>query len=140
MDATKTSYERLCQAVLKHKNATENLDEEKLNAYIKEFNEDVSDDLNIPSALGVLYTMLKEPASKNVYETALLFDKVFGLSLDKIKEQKAEVPAEIIEKAEKMQQARKEKDYATADAIRNELASLGYIVKNTKDGYEIEKK
>ena len=140
MDATKTSYERLCQQVLKHKNATENLDEEKLNAYIKEFNEAVSDDLNIPSALGVLYTMLKEPASKNVYETALLFDKVFGLSLDKIKEQKAEVPAEITQKAEKMQQARKEKDYATADAIRNELASLGYIVKNTKDGYEIEKK
>ena len=48
--------------------------------------------------------------------------------------------AVIIEKAEKMQQARKEKDYATADAIRNELALLGYIVKNTKDGYEIEKK
>jgi cysteinyl-tRNA synthetase len=39
-----------------------------------------------------------------------------------------------------MQLARKEKDYATADAIRNELASLGYVVKNTKDGYEIDVK
>ncbi|MBO5926006.1 MAG: cysteine--tRNA ligase, partial [Clostridia bacterium] len=97
-------------------------------------------DLNIPSALGVLWTMLKEPASKNVYETALLFDKVFGLSLDKVKEEKAEIPSEIIEKAEKMQLARKDKDYATADAIRNELSALGYTVKNTKDGYEIDKK
>ena len=140
MDAAKTSYERLCQAILKHKNATENLSEEKLNKYIEEFNSDVGDDLNIPSALGVLWTMLKEPASKNVYETALQFDKVFGLSLDKVKEEKAEIPADIIEKAEKMQLARKEKDYATADAIRNELALLGYIVKNTKDGYEIDVK
>lgn len=140
MDAAKTSYERLCQAILKHKNATDNLDEEKLNKYIEEFNSDVGDDLNIPSALGVLWTMLKEPASKNVYETALQFDKVFGLSLDKVKEEKAEIPQDIIEKAEKMQLARKEKDYATADAIRNELASLGYIIKNTKDGYEIDVK
>ena len=138
MDASKISYERLCQAILKHKNASENLSEEKLNKYIEDFNSDISDDLNIPSALGVLWTMLKEPASKNIYETALQFDKVFGLSLDKVKEEKAEIPAEIIEKAEKMQQARKEKDYATADAIRNELATLGYIVKNTKDGYEID--
>ena len=84
--------------------------------------------------------MLKEPASKNVYETALKFDKVFGLSLDLVKEEKAEIPQDIIDKAEKMQLARKEKDYATADAIRNELASLGYIVKNTKDGYEIDVK
>ena len=140
MDSAKISYERLCQAILKHKNATDNLDEDKLNKYISEFNEDISDDLNIPSALGVLWTMLKEPASKNIYETALKFDKVFGLSLDKVKEEKAEIPQDIIEKAEKMQLARKEKDYATADAIRNELASLGYIVKNTKDGYEIDVK
>ncbi len=140
MDSAKISYERLCQVILKHKNASNNLDEEKLNKYINEFNEDVADDLNIPSALGVLWTMLKEPASKNIYETALKFDKVFGLSLDLVKEEKAEIPQDIIDKAEKMQLARKEKDYATADAIRNELASLGYIVKNTKDGYEIDVK
>ena len=65
---------------------------------------------------------------------------MFGLSLDKIKEEKSEIPAEIIEKADKMQEARKVKDYATADILRAELLALGYIVKNTKDGYEIEKK
>lgn len=140
MDSSKVAYERLCQAVLKHKNATTNLGEEKISAYIKEFKEDISDDLNIPSALGVLWTMLKEPASKDVYETVLLFDKVFGLSLDKIEEPKSEIPSEIIAKADEMQQARKEKNWPVADAIRNELSSLGYIVKNTKDGYEIEKR
>ena len=43
-------------------------------------------------------------------------------------------------KAEEMQSARKEKNWAVADAIRAELNELGYVVKNTKDGYEIEKK
>ena len=142
MDAAKVSYERLIQALLKHKNSTNLLGEEKINAYKEQFASDIADDLNIPSALGVLWTMLKEPASKDVYETALYFDNVFGLSLKDAKEEKVavEIPQEIIDKAEKMQSARKEKDYATADAIRAELLELGYVVKNTKEGYEIEKK
>ena len=39
-----------------------------------------------------------------------------------------------------MQNARKEKNWAVADALRAEINDLGYIVKNTKDGYEISKK
>ena len=99
------------------------------------------DDLNVPAALGVLFTMLKEPASIDIYNLALDFDKVFGLSLDSVKEETGEeIPAEIIEKAEKMQSARAEKNWAVADALRAEIGELGYNVKNTKDGYEIIKK
>ena len=141
MDGAKVSYERLSQLLLKHKNSTELLGEEKISEYKNLFAQDIKDDLNIPSALGVLWTMLKEKPSKDVYETALYFDKIFGLSLDKIEDtKKSDIPADIIEKAEQMQSARKIKDWATADGIRNELSKLGYIVKNTKDGYEIEKK
>ena len=141
MDAAKTSYERLCGLLLKHKNSQDKADVEKLNAFKQEFKEDVLDDLNIPSALGVLWTMLKEPYSVEIYNTALEFDKVFGLGLDKIKEEaSSDIPSEIILKAEEMQNARKEKNWAVADALRAEINDLGYIVKNTKDGYEISKK
>ncbi len=140
MDATKVSYERLCQAVLKHKNSTATTAQEVIDKYKASFKEAIGDDLNIPAALGVLWTMLKEPASKDIYDLVIDFDRVFGLSLDKVQEVKQEIPADIIAKADKMQEARKVKDYQTADALRNELLSLGYIVKNTKDGYEIEKK
>ena len=140
MDATKTSYERLCQQVLKHKNSPNKTPSEVIEKYKKQFVDCITDDLNIPSALGVLWTLLKEPQSIDVYNLVIDFDRVFGLSLDKIKEEKSEIPAEIIEKADKMQEARKIKDYATADILRAELLALGYIVKNTKDGYEIEKK
>jgi cysteinyl-tRNA synthetase len=140
MDATKTSYERLCQQVLRHKNSPNKTPSEVIEKYKKQFVDCITDDLNIPSALGVLWTLLKEPQSIDVYNLVIDFDRVFGLSLDKIKEEKSEIPAEIIEKADKMQEARKVKDYATADILRGELLALGYIVKNTKDGYEIEKK
>ena len=141
MDAAKTSYERLCGLLLKHKNSQEKADVEKLNAFKQEFKEDVLDDLNIPSALGVLWTMLKEPYSVEIYNLAIEFDKVFGLGLDKIKEETtSDIPGEIIAKAEEMQNARKEKNWAVADALRAEISDLGYIVKNTKDGYEITKK
>ena len=87
----------------------------------------------------MLFTMLKEPASKDVYNLALEFDKVFGLDFDKIQEVKADIPADIIEKAELMQSARKEKNWPVADALRAEITASGYTVKNTKDGYEIVK-
>ncbi len=145
MDGAKTSYERLCQTLLKHKKSTAKTSDEVLSKYKTQFVDCISDDLNIPSALGVLWTLLKEPASIDVYNLVIDFDRVFGLSLDKVEDKVAEeknsdVPSEIIAKAEQMQSARKEKNWAVADAIRAELLSLGYIVKNTKEGYEIEKK
>ena len=145
MDGAKVSYERLCQALLKHKKSTVKTSEEILSKYKNQFAQCIADDLNIPSALGVLWTLLKEPASIDVYNLVLDFDRVFGLSLDKVEEKVADnknndIPSEIIEKAEQMQSARKEKNWAVADAIRAELLAQGYIVKNTKDGYEIEKK
>ena len=141
MDAAKVSYERLCASLIKHKNSTAKTSEEVLSSYKKSFSDAVFDDLNVPQALGVLFTMLKEPASKDIYDLALDFDRVFGLDFDKIKEDASnDIPTEIIEKAEKMQSARAEKNWAVADALRAEIASLGYNVKNTKDGYEIIKK
>ena len=137
MDAAKISYERLCAQVLKHKNSTATTDPAVLEKYKKEFREDIADDLNVPSALGVLFTMLKEPASKDIYDLVVDFDRVFGLDLDKVKEQTSDIPKEIIEMAEKMQQARLEKNWPVADALRAEIGDKGYIVKNTKEGYEI---
>ena len=141
MDGAKTSYERMLNLLKKHKESPAKTDATVLEKYKQEFKADVGDDLNIPSALGVLWTMLKEPYSVDIYNLALDFDRVFGLSLDKIEvEEKEDIPAEIIAKAEEMQSARKEKNWPVADAIRAELNELGYVVKNTKEGYEITKK
>ncbi len=140
LDGAKTGYERLIQALLKHKNGTEKADKEQLDKFDKEFLEAISDDLNIPAGLGVLWTMLKNPASKDIYELALKFDRVLGLSLDQIKEEKQDIPEEVIALADQMQEARKVKNWAVADEARAKLTEMGYIVKNTPNGYELSKK
>lgn len=140
MEGAKVSYDRLCGLLQKHRDSSEKTSEETIKKYQNDFKEAIEDDLNVPAALGVLWIMLKEPFSQDIYNLALDFDRVFGLSLDKIEKPKTDIPAEIIEMADKMQEARKEKNWAVADELRGKISDLGYIVKNTKDGYEIDKK
>ena len=105
----------------------------------------IADDLNIPVALGVLFNLVKETKSKEVYNLILDFDRVFGLSLDKVAEPKVEnnnegAPAEIMDLVEKRQAAKKEKNFALADEIRGKISDLGYEVKDTRDGPVVTKK
>ncbi|HCU55814.1 MAG TPA: cysteine--tRNA ligase, partial [Clostridiales bacterium] len=103
----------------------------------------VEDDMNIPFALGVLWEAVKLPKSKDIYKLALEFDKVLGLSLDKVTApapEKIEVPAEVAALAEARFAAKKEKNWAEADRLRNEIGEMGYLIKDTKEGYTIELK
>ena len=142
MDGAKTAYARLCALVAKHREGENDVSDEKLAAYRKEFEEDVTDDLNVPGAMGVLWTMLKEPASRKIYELALEMDKVFGLKLDEAKaeEVKEEFPAEITAIANERAAARAAKDWGKSDELRAKLDELGYAVKDTKEGYTLTRK
>lgn len=145
LTAAKTSRERLNAAVYQHNVGSEKADPEKLAEYKKQFVDAINDDLNIPLALGVLFNLVKEPRSKDVYDLILDFDRVFGLSLDKVTEPKvennnADVPAEVMELVEKRQAAKKAKDFALADEIRGKISDLGYEVKDTRDGPVVTKK
>jgi len=139
LDAAKVSYERLGSALLKHKASTAVTEGEVIAKYKAQFAENVSDDLNVPGALGVLWTMLKEPASKDIYALAIDFDRVFGLSLAEYEEEKEEVivPEDIRAIAEERFTARKNKDWAKSDELRDKLTGLGWAVKDSKDGYEL---
>ena len=142
MDAAKTAYNKLCAQLLAHKNSPAATDKAVLDDFTKKFEDAINDDLNVPLAIGVLWTMLKLPKSKDVYDLALKFDKVFALDFDKIKEAKVEieVPAEITQLAEMRLAARKAKNWAESDRLRDEIAARGYAIKDTATGYEITKK
>jgi cysteinyl-tRNA synthetase len=49
----------------------------------------------------------------------------------------AEIPAEIADLAERRWLAKNAKDWPTADSLRKELESLGWLIKDNKDGYQI---
>ena len=140
MEQAKSAYGKLCALLLAHKNSSAQTDKAVLDDYKQKFEDAITDDLNVPLALGVLWTMLKLPRSKDVYNLALTFDKVFALDFDKIKEQatpQIEIPNDVKAMAELRLQARKEKNWAESDRLRDVIAYMGYAVKDTKDGYEL---
>lgn len=143
MNFAKTSYRRLKEQLLLHKNSKAVTDKKVIEEYKEKFKNAVEDDLNIPLALGILWTMLKEEKSKDIYDTAIYFDKVLGLNLDKEEsEEKPQptIPQEITELAEKRKKAKAEKNFALADSLRNEIENKGYSIIDKPGCYEIIKK
>lgn len=140
LDAAKVSRERLMQALALHKASSAPTNPDTIAKYKQDFHAAIEDDINIPLALGLLFTAIKEPKSKDIYELALYFDKALGLSLDKLpapKEETIDVPEEVIALVEKRKQAKKDRDFALADQIRAEITALGYNVLDTREGVRV---
>ena len=141
MAAAKTAYERLSALLYRHKTAPAPENRPEIEKYLGEFHEAINDDLNVPMAMGVLWKMLRLPAGKDVYDAALVMDKVFALDFDKVTspDHTAEAPPEIREMAEKRCEVRRNKNWAESDRLRDEIAAKGYKVLDTADGYRLEK-
>jgi cysteinyl-tRNA synthetase len=96
----------------------------------------------------VVYDVLKSKAN-NATKLALIgeSDEVLGLDLIKKAEEQAssagndnaDIPAEVMELVEQRKAARKEKNFALADELRDKITSLGYEIKETRQGTEINK-
>ena len=144
LDAAKAAYARLLAQVYKHKTAKASGDTALAEKYLEQFRQAIDDDLNVPLALGILWTMMKETPSKELYTAALEFDKVLGLDLDKAEapkeeEQKTDAPQEVIALCEERKAAKAAKDWAKADKLRADIAAMGYTVVDTKEGYKVTK-
>ena len=139
MESAKTALGRLREGYIKHKEGTENVEENVINEYKKKFLEAINDDLNMPMAMSVVWDVVRNPIkSKKFQELLLDFDKVLGLDLANYKPEERELPAEIQELIELRNEARKNKNWAESDRIRDELVQKGYIVKDTKEGTVLE--
>lgn len=111
---------------------------ERAKTIKEKFGNCVNDDLNVSEGLAVLWETLKEGGITDAEKLALInnFDKVLGLELDKIEaaSDKEEIPAEVTELAEKRKEAKKNKDFALSDEIRNKIKALGYEILDKKSG------
>ena len=112
----------------------------KINQKYKlQFLEKVNDDINTPEALAVVWEMIKDDklSKGSKYKTLLDFDEVLGLGFSKIK--KEEVSFQIKNLVNDRALARKQKDWARADELRAQIEALGYSVRDTSKGQEVEK-
>jgi len=113
---------------------------------LKDFDEALSDDLNISKALAVVFDFVRE-ANKaqdaNSAEAAALLETMNKLdSVLGILEAAgaSEIPANIVELAEKRKAAKAAKDWKAADAVRAELTALGWTVADVPGGgYKLKK-
>lgn len=114
--------------------------------YQKKFTEQLSDDFNLPQALATVYEMLQaDIPPKDKLATIFDLDNVLGLRIcEKVKilreEQKIIVPEEIQKLVSKREDARKNKDWAESDNLRDEILSKGFEVLDTQTGPKIVKK
>lgn len=99
----------------------------------------LEDDLNTPAALGALFTVVNRgPAGID----APTFDRAMfalGLDVSTPAPAKADAPADVKAVAERRWAAKQAKDFAAADALRKEIAVLGWTMLDRKDGYSLEK-
>lgn len=110
--------------------------------YQRLFNETVNDDLNTASGLALVWELLKNPdiTSEDKKATILDFDRVLGLKLaDVITNDAIEIPEHIEKLLKERELARERKDWHTSDLIRNEIAAMGYELKDTGEGQKVRK-
>ena len=139
MDSAKVSLNRLKEGYKRHLAGEEIVEQDVIKEFEDRFLEAINDDLNMPLALSVIWDVVKyEKKSKMIAELLLKFDSVLGLDIGK--EEKIELPEEIIAIIEERKQARLNKDWNKSDELRDKLISLGYNVKDTKDGMAVELK
>ncbi|MBP5280997.1 MAG: cysteine--tRNA ligase [Lachnospiraceae bacterium] len=137
LDNVGQAYEKLVNRVMSLSKDGE-VDKAAFAAWREKFEAALSDDFNTSMALTVLYDMLKADVNDATkFALAESFDEVLSLNLtvglpeEAVDEELAAfVEAKIAERA----QAKKDKDFAKADAIRNELLEKGIVLKDTREG------
>ncbi len=112
-------------------------DERKRAKFQEAFLEAVSQDLNFPQALAVVWQIAKSSlSSREKLDLVLDFDQVLGLRLGEM--EKTEIPEKVKKLVEEREKLRQAKKWQEADKLRQEIEKLGYSVEDTADGAKIK--
>ena len=132
LDAAVVAYEKLRAFCRQEKDSIGTLHAE----YAQNFDEALRADLNTSKALSVLWTMLKDDtlSSGDKYATLMHFNKLFGLGLEKVEAEKLSIGEAVQALLDARAVARHEKNFAESDRLRDEIATHGFVVKDTPEG------
>lgn len=127
--------------------------EEQKQAILKrkqQFIDAMDSDLNTADAISALFELVREintmtsgsalASREQIAFAKAVFDEMCGVLGLLYQKKDEEIPQEILDLVEARKAARKEKDFAKADAIRDQITSLGYVVEETRQGTKISKK
>jgi cysteinyl-tRNA synthetase len=113
---------------------------EKVQQLSLKFKEAIEDDLGMPQVLAVVWQMVKSNIpEQDKLELMIDWDQVLGLGLSEVKPGKMVVSQEVKTLVDKREQLRKEKRWAEADKLRQEIEARGFQVKDTSRGSLVKK-
>ncbi|MGI6346362.1 MAG: cysteine--tRNA ligase [Limisphaerales bacterium] len=121
----------------------------KQSALVQSFDDALSDDFNLSAGWAALFDWVRQ-TNKQIAEEKLSPADAAGLLADWArvdsvlavcpqKKEEEEVPTEITDLLEARQAARKAKDFARSDAIRDELKSKGWVIEDTPKGARLKR-
>ncbi|MCR4620792.1 MAG: cysteine--tRNA ligase [Clostridiales bacterium] len=134
-------------AVDRELNETENAFLQRCDAAVSAFDEAMNDDLNTADAIGAIFDFVRElnviSSSKSPAKAALAkgvetlkrLTDVLGL----LTKEADIVPEEVKQLVAARTQAKKDKDFALADSLRQQVLDLGFIIEDTPSGAKIKK-
>ncbi len=115
--------------------------------YYKRFRAHIHNDLDTPGAIAVMWELIKDTAvtAGSKRATLLSFDKILGLGLRESAQrlvamkkvsvvEEKDLPSHVKEAVDAREKARRDKRFADADRLRDELLALGYSVQDTEEG------
>ena len=149
LDNAVVAYNKLIEKIAPlTKESAGDIDKAEYDRLMQSFRDALDNDINTAMAITVVYDVLKSKANAAT-KLALIgeFDKVLGLDLivnakelaDNADSASDDIPDEVLELVEQRKAARKDKNFALADELRDKIAALGYEVKETRQGTEINK-
>ncbi len=158
MEASRNGLERIVNATGRLKNLLEKAEEKdmteaeqsavkEVKGFEEKFDAAMDDDFNTADAISAIFELVRFANAKVTGENTkayvkAVFDEIVKLSdiLGLLVEKEEEILAEDIEKLiSERQAARKARDFARADAIRNELLAKGIILEDTREGVKWKK-
>lgn len=109
-----------------------------LKIYQNKFLKAINNDLNMPKAMTVVWSLVKSSKVKLADKQATLldFDKVLGLNLHEV----VEVPREVVDLSIKRKEAKLKKNFKQADKLRDQIEKLGWLIEDTPEGTRFRKK
>ncbi|HJB67226.1 MAG TPA: cysteine--tRNA ligase [Candidatus Fournierella excrementigallinarum] len=150
LNSCKASLERLytCRDnldfLIKNAKGESNLLAEKAAAAKVKFNTAMDDDLNTPDALAAVFELVKDintlgaDASADALKAAAAtFDELTGVLGLLYNRKTDEIPAEVMDLVNQRAEAKKAKDWPTADALRAKITEMGYVVEDTPQGPKV---
>lgn len=122
---------------------------QSLEEYRQKFIQAMDDDLNTADAIAYVFELVREMNTAIASEVPasleyIVFAENLFLELTSVlgllyQEKEQEIPQEILDLVQQRIDARKQKDFAKADAIRDEILKLGYEVRETRQGTQVQK-